>query len=343
VNPELFGYASTGAGLTVDPAVSQAFGIALSRNFYTALQAGLTKADGVTPCTNTAATQEASCVPSLSLAQVRALLSGQFPDVTQITVNGSALAAPVGGIAPRICSRSQTSGTRASVEIAYFGQRCSVTTPIYTLAQETTATETTGANCNAVGCAWAPARLAAADTSNGASPTVQVFSGSGSGEVEKCLDEAAGATDVYALGIMSIDRIPNDTSKEFRFIKVDGVLPTAESMVAAKWNYYTEAVLVKPLTTGTGASPNTNLSGVRNTIYNALRTKLRDATFLPKTHFFQAYGRAGVVARPFSAIPQATDSASGRAMSGSIRSAIATLSPVDNCNAIGLPASYPIK
>ncbi len=163
---------------------------------------------GSVTCNDSSTTDEA-CLPTLSTAQVRGLLSQKVSAVTDFRVNGVALPAPTGGAAIRICRRGDTSGTQKSFENYFFGQGC-LKNATLTFAKDTAVVDTTvtpNRQCAEIGCSFKAATIGATG----------IFQGTGSGDVEACLDDAV-TNGVYAIGILSTDRVPDNANKEFRFI-----------------------------------------------------------------------------------------------------------------------------
>ena len=160
-------------------------------------------------------------------------------------------------------------------------------------------------------------------------------------------DLRTGGGGVYAVGIASADRTPDDTDstsgKLYRYIKIDGVLPTVENVVAQKWQYTTENVVLTP----TAASPNTTAynTGLRPQIATAILTQLRVPANLAKSHS-TAYtiGRIGLTARPSSTqAPAASDTASTRPLAPFLRAPDRNNAPVNNCNENFISTGDPVR
>ncbi len=235
--------AAAAAALTVVPAAALLFGVPVSDNLYAALQVaqGLRTA---TTCNTVATEYTDACMPSLSKHQVAELISGQIKKWSEFKVGGVALTTLVGaqtylakdGITPKAilptdtkvhyCKRVDGSGTGAQQYAVFLNNPCS----------------TAGLNPD-----WAGSALAG--------PVKNEVSGSG--DMEKCLEDFADKTqtgkqqtsanpDVFntvinpssvsawAIGMQSTEN--NAThAKSYRFIKVDGVAPTLENAFRGKY------------------------------------------------------------------------------------------------------------
>lgn len=279
VDPKFFGL--TNAGVTVESAIDVTFAPVISRNFYSALQTaqGLTGGartvytspgpDGIagTPdditrnvtCTDSSVTDEA-CLPNLTVEQVRGLYSQKILNATDFRANGVPLAAPSGGAAIRICRRGDTSGTQKSFENYFFQQFCLKSASLV-FAKDTTVVSG-GRQCSEVGCAFSDAAIGATG----------IFQGTGSGDVEACLDDAVN-DGVYAIGTLSIDRVPDNAAKRFRYVKLDGVSPLLQNVVDGRYSFFSENVVV----TGTG------LTTAQGNIATAIKTRFRTPTLLDST------------------------------------------------------------
>ena len=334
VEPALFG-ASTSVKqrLTNNGALVTPFTMTVSTNFYRALQTaqGLTGACA----TDTAATQSDACTPNVTVAQVRALMSQNVYLTSQISgASGVDFATTYPDVDSTIliCRRGDTSGSQKSFERLYFGQNCGGRTPVLAVKFDETAVSGS-TNCKATGCLWA-SPVSPATLATGTLAPNYVFQGNGSGDVEKCLDYAS-ANNIFAVGILSGDRVPTDAATtRFRYVKIDGVLPSVENVLAEKWTYNTENVFTNP----TGNSPNLDAynTGNRASIFSSLvLAQLRNPVNVAKTHSLPAsvgFGRIGLTVRPSNNFaPLASDSSSTRPVAPTIRALSHDGSPVNNC------------
>lgn len=279
----------------------------VSRNFYAALQAaqGLTgtrsvyrgpgadglagTADDVTAsitCDDNATTDEA-CLPTLPTAVLRGIYSGK-ESVSDMRINGVTIAAPAGGTQIRICRRGDNSGTQRAFERQFFEQVCNTFSNL-AFARDAVVQ---GGTCANVGCAFADANIG----------TTGIFQGKLVGDVEACLDDAV-ADGVYAVGVMTADRIPDNAAKEFRYIKLDGVAPLMQNVIDGRYSFFTEGMVVtgSPLTTVQG--------GIANALKTHFRTAARYPQELTNTGIATngvAVPNAGLLLRPTATIPPAS-------------------------------------
>jgi len=374
VEPALFGAsAAVRNALTANGAAVVPFTVFVSKSFYRALQTAQGLATNSwtnrapTPVTatcadDTAIDQTAACTPNLSMAAVRALLSGRASTTAKLIALpadgdislSAALTPPSGGNGILVCRRGNSSGSQKSVERLFFNQNCKAT-PALSFTSDSSVT-ISGVNCLDFGCAWSnttPLGVA------GVAPN-GIFMGNGTGEVEKCLNwasqpttAATPATDlaggnVFAVGIMSADRTPDDgltsASKNYRYIKIDGVLPTVENVVAQKWVHSTENVVLTPTASSNGNDA--NYTAFRQKIGAAVLAQLRVPANLAKSaSSAYAIGRIGLTARPSATqVPAKTDTASARPLSPFVR-ASSSSSNVNNCNELFVPstAAAPVR
>ena len=356
VEPALFGASGTvKARLTNNGAATVPFTMFVSKNFFRALQT----AQGLTGAclTDTALTQTDACTPNLNMVQVRAILSGYVSTVSGLYAGSTALTAPSGGDSLLVCRRANSSGSQRSVERLFFNQNCKAT-PAVTFVKDDSVVNASSQPCLDVGCSWSNT------TPTGAGGVAEnfIFQGTGTGDVESCMNWAAGTftgggaagaasvdagNGIYAVGIASADRTPDDTNttsgKQYRYIKIDGVLPSVENVLAQKWQHTTENVVLTP----TAASPNTTAynTGLRPTIANAVLTQLRVPANLAKSaNTTYATGRIGLTTRPSATqTPAATDTASVRPLAPFLRAADASNAPVNNCNENFISIGSPVK
>lgn len=337
VEPALFGAsASVKSRLINNGAAVTPFTMPVSTNLYRALQVaqGLTGACA----SDTAATQSEACTPNVTIAQVRALMSQTVYATSQLFGSGTDFGTTYAAVDPTIliCRRGDTSGSQKSFERLYFGQNCGGRTPTLTIAADPSVTFN-GVNCKTTGCAFSATNFISTQAPN------YIYQGSGSGQVESCLDWAAG-NNTFAVGVLSADRVPNDSTKRFRYVKIDGVLPTVENVLSQKWVHSTENVVTQP----TGTSPNLAAfnTGNRSAILSLVLSGLRNPVNVAKTHSLPAtvgVGRLGLSIRPNpNFAPLASDTASTRPVAPTIRAASNT-APVNNCTEMSVAGEDVIK
>jgi len=188
-------------GVTTTPVTSpakfaQVFGVAVSPDLYTALQA----AQGLTGCGIDSVTP--ACQPTISKAQYVSIASDSFNTAKQ-NIN-DILGVGVEGDKLTLCRRVATSGTQASSD-QYF---------LHSFV---------GGDGSAGG-ALVPADEATYGASSGL-PSFEVKEGSGTSNVRTCLS-AAG----YALGVTSLENVPDLTTRsggqradrKYRYVKING-------------------------------------------------------------------------------------------------------------------------
>ena len=250
--------AASEAALTVVPAAALLFGVPVTDNLYAALQLAQGLRTG-SAC-NTASTEYTdACMPSLSKTQVAELISGQIKKWSEFKVGGVALTTLVGSttylakdgttskaILPtdtkvHYCKRVDGSGTGAQQYAVFLNNPCS----------------TAGLDPD-----WA---------GNGIAGPVK-HEVSGSGDMEKCLEDfadntqtgkqftaivggadtfttyvngggttavPANAKTAWAIGMQSMEANPAHL-KSYRFIKIDGVAPTLANAFAGKYGDWVE-------------------------------------------------------------------------------------------------------
>ena len=354
VEPALFGASGTiKAHLTNNGAATVPFTMFVSKNFYRALQTAQSLTGSC--ATDTALTQTDACTPSLSMVQVRAILAGYVSTVTGLYNGSTALTAPVGGNSLLVCRRANTSGSQKAVERLFFNQNCKAT-PAVTFVKDDTVVNGSSQACLDVGCTWSNT------TPTGAGGVAEnfIFQGTGTGDVESCMNWAAGTftgggadgasvaagQGIYAVGVASADRTPDDTDttagKQYRYIKIDGVLPSVENVMSQKWAHTVENVVLTP--TATSGNYAAYTTGLRSSIATAVLNQLRVPANLAKSHnTTYATGRIGLTTRPSSLqSPAASDSASVRPLAPFIRAASKS-APVNNCNENFIPSGSPVK
>ncbi|MCH8180488.1 MAG: hypothetical protein IIA02_11990 [Proteobacteria bacterium] len=190
------------AGLSAAPATSaasfsQVFGVAVSPDLYTALQA----AQGLTGCGVDSLTQ--ACQPSITKAQYTSIVSDAFNTAKQ-DIN-AILGVGAAGDKLTVCRRVSTSGTQASSNQYFLNAYI-------------------GGDGAAAG-ALAPADQATYGADSGL-PSYEVAEGAGTGNARTCLSNAG-----YAVGVLSLENYPDLTTRsggqradrKWRYVKINGV------------------------------------------------------------------------------------------------------------------------
>jgi hypothetical protein len=238
--------------LTANHAVSVPFAAVVSVPLRNALQA----AEGLTSGSETLAN-----VPSLSSAQLRAVLSGQMLSLSDLWVYdsaGNATQVDPSGSLVHICRRGDTSGSEFATNIYLFGAGCSKGNGVGSVALPD------DLSTQAAGATW---------TGSATQSAAFVFAGAGTGDVRSCVAAAKdpGDTVNYRIGFTSTDQaIVAGTG--FRFVAVNGVAPTIWNIQKGAYDWLTEdtfntttASLTRNGTTNGGiifTTVNNNLSNV---------------------------------------------------------------------------------
>lgn len=291
------------------------WGVPVTKNLYQALQS----AEGLTascPVVGGVANLDSpACAPSLSMEQVASLYSGKIKQWTQLfgaATPANNLTNPSGDQGVYICKRDRGSGTQASFEQYFLGTRCG------------------GADMN----------MAAQDG-------VHVFTSGGGGGVETCMNAIANGGGLvikptnndsfpntafanvtpagggWAIGILSTEiNVPGgeytNNGDSFRFIAVDGVLPTLANTVNGFWRYFSTTACYT-IASGTGVP-----STAQASVFTAACSNLGINANLLKTNANFAgqpvIGQGGDLAppelavngqRPIAAMPATTANTSG--------------------------------
>ncbi len=214
------------AKLDVTAAAGLVFNTPVTKTLRNALQqvqfagSAICDPDGANYAAN-AETQ--ACMPSLSKNQIAGLLTGSIAKWDAFKVGGSSLTVAPGVTAPsdlkvHICRRVNGSGTQATTNAKMLHVPC---TP--------------------------GVKLPASASNNIAGPVVIL--NSGSGDVEVCLDDFNDGTNLggnnaqlelnWAIGVQSTENNVS-LSKDYRFIKVNGVAPTIENAATGKYEDWVE-------------------------------------------------------------------------------------------------------
>jgi hypothetical protein len=227
--------------LNTQPMFQNGFGIAVSLQLYRAMQ----RAQGLT------LDDKLADMPNLSKATIRGLYTGFTTSWTQVTsgtgvaINSTTLTNGVSiSATPFLCRRGDNSGTNASVDIYFLGNRCMAGN--IAMKQVTTSP----ANCAGLvapetpednGCTWAAANLADA-----------VFAGTSSGDVATCLNahDQANQFAIGALGTTSkfddvggLGGLADGGSNQWRYVRIDGALPTVLAQSNGTNDYAMDNVL----------------------------------------------------------------------------------------------------
>jgi hypothetical protein len=326
-NATITGRLSTNAAAVVP------MSIGVSRNLYAALQKAQFGAGTCASTVEGVGDDTAACVPSLSRQQVRVLLSNETRVVDPAALRSGAgaidppatAAALVGTAWPGLiytCKRSSGSGTEISHQLLWFGEGCRAKSQLLaTMIDDSNVTQ------NASGTAW----TAGTDAALGAAAFGDdgVFSGTGAPDVEACLNWA-NANGEYAVGILSADRVPNDSDRQYRHVKVDGAVPSVEEVAAQRYAYWVENSVNIPNTNATNRTNYT--TGNRQAITESyVLAALRNATVVGRGHVPQDFGRLGLLIKPTSTTLPSLPFVGTSPVNTAVRH-VALDQPLENCH-----------
>jgi hypothetical protein len=273
VDPPLFGL--DGTGLSLYSPNQLIFGLPVTKALRNALQTaqGLTSGDDTPGQT-----------PSLTSGQVAALFNGTITTPAALGVaNASAVGATSGvdSASIYVARRGSGSGTQATAEAVWLNARitntASTTTNFvappnatYGLSSGGTAATTALCGDGTVGPTW-PVVLGVAKN--------PVVGASNSDNVVNCLNRH-NAGNRYAVGVLSMeynqDANPTNTTVDtnfatgFRYIRIDGALPTIGNVIRGSYNYFSEQVV----------TAKTGMAGVPETVRAAIVAQLGDPNVL---------------------------------------------------------------
>lgn len=253
------------------PGLDVVWGVAVTKNLFYALQVAehLTDGSKISAC-NTANNDAPACAPTLTHNQVAGLYSQQLFDWSQIAgLNNTTANAGAGDNTVYICRRDDGSGTEASFETQWLGERCGLSDLQIPIEDDNI-----------------------------------VFEAGGTGGVRSCLQAlvqggsippfvSGGATKTFAtnygawgIGVMSSEVTSGNLSgagDEIRMIAVDGSLPTLENTVNGFWPYFsTDAFYLIAKGNGVLASSDARLGvfqAIQARIGHPAFTKVSNAAF----------------------------------------------------------------
>jgi hypothetical protein len=250
--------------LTGQAGLDVVWGVAVTKNLYYALQTAEHLADGTKIAACATANNDApGCAPSLSKGQVASLYAGnQLISWSQIlglnnTVDNNTY----------ICRRDVGSGTEASFEAYFLGARCSSSSQAMA-AQDGQFVFTASSTGNVRACLQA--------ISLGG--TVTPFNG----DFNTTFPPVAFTAGHWAIGILSTEVKNSDlvaAGDSFRFIAVDGVLPTLENVVNGYWHYFSTDVFYN-VAAGKPNAP----TGSPLAAFNALNAKIGSPVLTGETN-----------------------------------------------------------
>jgi len=162
-----------------------------------------------------------------------------------------------------ICRRGANSGTQKSAEIFFNDYNCG--NGVYPM-RSITAPATTGCTTSTTdGCSWVQSSSAAK----------AVFAGNGTGDLLDCLTghDAAGH---FAIGFASVDNLSGakqstTNRQDFRYIKVDGEVPSIENAAAGRYGFVAQSFWYAP-PSGASNDPATELKTVAAALLTVMTT-----------------------------------------------------------------------
>ncbi|ESS73208.1 hypothetical protein MGMO_30c00030 [Methyloglobulus morosus KoM1] len=308
------------------PIFTQVFGITVNKSLRDAMQQAMlaygTKyptLPALLPAGCTVGDEHEACMPSLTMSQITSLFAGKLPtnpitDWRQLRFTGPAdattkdaltgAALPInpagaagdnmitllGAAAPtnrtvHICTRTAGSGTLAAFHAHIENAGCNTAAePIQTSATQFI---NNGSNADF-------------GIENAAASQKVVHSMSGSGDVENCLEalDAGAAVGTFtpypanlagqkrwAIGIMGVERNGGNT-KNYRFIKIDGVSPASHNVVEGRYRFWSELQRNGPI----------GGAGLANSIATSIEAQMTSPTLLSTLQTNNVtFGHAGLL------------------------------------------------
>jgi ABC-type phosphate transport system substrate-binding protein len=223
VEPKVFGFANV-PNATISAANQLLFGVPVSIALYNALQA----AQGLTVTT----TADTANRPSLTASQVAGLYGGFLMQASDLGITPSLSDTQV-----YVARRADTSGSQKAAEIFFLNGNIIAPPPVpFSFADSGGATSTVTSNANYA--------ILTAGCGIGATPPSagRVFAGNGSGDVRNCLN--FHGANRYAVGVLSMESNENAIGSNWRWVKVNGVMPTNANAIRGTYEYWTEQALL---------------------------------------------------------------------------------------------------
>lgn len=195
------------SALTIGTEYGSVFGIAVTNDVYSALQVA----------------QSTTGVPSLTKAEVKAILAGTIKNWKQIDGSTSTtIAAGTGRL--QLCKRTAGSGTQASMNAYFLDNPCG---------------KSYSGNVSMVKAQ--------------SYSTYKVVDNSATGDMKACLNTAAtGTTKFGGIGFLAVENQPT-ASDSWKYIAIDGVEPTVANAVTSAYPIVYEVTIQWPTATPAGA------------------------------------------------------------------------------------------
>jgi hypothetical protein len=234
--------------LTADPLYQPMFGVAVSLNFYRALQRAQGKSlddleanvpslpqSTIAGLFTQGGTASWGTIQYSSGGVLKSIADVAFTETSNKVVNDTVF----------VCRRGDESGTQASFAQFFLDERCGKGDELFKTAIAFSA-------CQQNGCTWS-------STTYGADAT---FAGKGSGDVRNCLDghndfgaATVASPDHYAIGILGSESKYDssnglggsthaaDGTQAFRYVAIDGRVPNLENVAKGKYDFVMDDVL----------------------------------------------------------------------------------------------------
>ncbi|MEY4718662.1 MAG: hypothetical protein RL563_1280 [Pseudomonadota bacterium] len=267
--------------LDVRPVAALLFGVPVTNGLYNALQT--VQIDrGDIPSTCTVGTYTEECMPNLSTQQVASLISGQIKKWSEFVISKNgvehALSQYPGVTQPtsdlvHFCRRVAGSGTGAQQYAVFLNAPCTA-------------------------CGLDPLSIASDNKVDGP----RVLGNSGSGNMDKCLDDFSKGTNTsglnadlkvaWAVGQQSLEKNA-DNAFGYKFVKIDGAAPTLKNAHNGTYRDWVEPTY-QWRKTGAGAPSGNMLKIVEKLVVEAGSPSIV-ASVLNKTSNY-SFGKSGYLA-----------------------------------------------
>ncbi len=199
VEPALFGATEAQLGnLVISPTNDLVFGVAVNTKLRNRLQT----AQGLT-----SGSEALADMPSLTFEHVTGLFSAnikkwdQLSDTSGVKLNNPLLLTP-SGIEVNICRRVASSGSQKTTEVVFLNNPCAADAALSMPTQD----------------------------------GINVFEGSGSGNVRACL-ASRDDENQYAIGLLSTESVPALADK-YRYVKIDGNAPNLLNTTQSDYKFW---------------------------------------------------------------------------------------------------------
>lgn len=194
-----------------------------------------------------------ACMPSLTKYEVNSLLTGRVVTWNQLVNSTGAAFLPAQPV--QICRRVEGSGSQATLNALVSGWPC---------------------DANA-----ADGSIDIINPRNVAS--AQLVINSGSGDVDNCLHNFNGSANPNAIGVLSVEGRNTQKNRAWRYIKLDGVAPTARNIHAGDYYFWAQQsaqLRSNTLTQNAAVGPSDTFAN-KTTVFTALTTGPNGLNNLP--------------------------------------------------------------